>query len=149
MTTPVRLQLSRKKGFDLQAHSRSVNGLPAQNVARPSWFGNPWSVRECAATFDETQNVARHHVVRWFREWVLLPNNHEMLDDMGAYGGTREQHARMHRHLPELRDKNVACWCDLCPAHKDGKPLGFICAACDPCHGDPLLELANGERADG
>ena len=44
MTRPVRLQLSRRKGFDLQAASRTVNGLPAVNVARPSKWGNPFTV---------------------------------------------------------------------------------------------------------
>jgi hypothetical protein len=33
MTRPFRLQLSRRKGFNLQEHSRAVNGLPAVNVA--------------------------------------------------------------------------------------------------------------------
>ena len=28
MISPVRLRLSRAKGFDLQAHSRALNGLP-------------------------------------------------------------------------------------------------------------------------
>jgi hypothetical protein len=35
MSTPVRLRLSRQRGFDLQAHSREVNGLPAVNFATP------------------------------------------------------------------------------------------------------------------
>ena len=39
---PVRLRLSRRKGFDLQATSRALNGLPAVNVARPSRWGNPF-----------------------------------------------------------------------------------------------------------
>ncbi|WP_375453762.1 hypothetical protein [uncultured Methylobacterium sp.] len=37
----VRLRLSRAKGFDLQAHSLAVNGLPAVVVARPTKWGNP------------------------------------------------------------------------------------------------------------
>lgn len=41
---PVRLQLSRAKGFNLQALSREVNGLAAVNVARPSKWGNPFTV---------------------------------------------------------------------------------------------------------
>lgn len=40
---PVRLQLSRAAGFNLQAHSRATNGLEAVNVARPSKWGNPWT----------------------------------------------------------------------------------------------------------
>ena len=33
---PVRLKLSRKRGFNLQELSRGTNGLEAVNVARPS-----------------------------------------------------------------------------------------------------------------
>jgi hypothetical protein len=33
---PVRLQLSRRKGFDLQVWSREVNGLDVVNCARPA-----------------------------------------------------------------------------------------------------------------
>jgi hypothetical protein len=39
---PVRLRLSRSKGFNLQRHSLATNGLPAVNVARPSKWGNPF-----------------------------------------------------------------------------------------------------------
>ena len=35
MSRPVRLRLSRAKGFNLQEHSQAVNGLPAVNCARP------------------------------------------------------------------------------------------------------------------
>lgn len=31
------------------------------------------------------------------------------------------------------------------PATKDGKAANIICAACDPCHADFLLQLANAE----
>lgn len=44
MTRPVRLQLSRRAGFDLQAHSRAINGLDAVNCARPGPWGNPFKV---------------------------------------------------------------------------------------------------------
>lgn len=51
MTAPIRLQLSRRKGFNLQAASRAANGLDAVNVARPSKWGNPparrtWGIRD-------------------------------------------------------------------------------------------------------
>ncbi len=36
MIRPIRLQLSRQKGFNLQEISRAANGLEAVNVARPS-----------------------------------------------------------------------------------------------------------------
>lgn len=37
---PVRLRLSRAKGFNLQAHSRAVNGLGAVKVDRSTPWGN-------------------------------------------------------------------------------------------------------------
>lgn len=39
-TAPIRLRLSRAKGFDLQKLSRATNGRAAVNVARPSKWGN-------------------------------------------------------------------------------------------------------------
>lgn len=44
MTKPLRLQLSRRKGFDLHAHSIATNGLPAVHVGRPGPWGNPFVV---------------------------------------------------------------------------------------------------------
>lgn len=38
---------------------------------------------------------------------------------------------------------DLACWCGLCAAHKDGLPFGVNCADCAPCHGDTLGVLAN------
>lgn len=57
MTKPVRLQLSRRKGFNLQDASHAANGLPAVNVARPTKWGNPYkaggplTVIECVEAF--------------------------------------------------------------------------------------------------
>lgn len=48
--------------------------------------------------------------------------------------------------LAPLRGKDLACWCALCAAHSDGKPLGVACDRCAPCHADVLLEAANDER---
>jgi hypothetical protein len=44
VTRPVRLQLSRAKGFDLQSLSRATNGLEVVNCARPGPWGNPFKV---------------------------------------------------------------------------------------------------------
>ncbi len=86
---PIRLQLSRRKGFDLQAVSLAANGLPAVNVARPSKWGNPWRVGEPGIP-DAAEAVRR------FRE---LSN------------GTKPP--------AELRGKNLACWCSDGPCHAD------------------------------
>ena len=107
---PVRLQLSRRKGFDLQALSLATNGLPAVNVARPSNWGNPYTDAQ-----RQVEACDPGLLVALFRDWI-----------------TKSSDAQSRRDdLPELRGKNLACWC----------PPG------QPCHADVLLELANIDAA--
>ncbi len=81
MSRPVRIQLSRKKGFNLQEHSRSINGLPAKAVARPSLWSNRFRIGEYGN---------RHQCVHAFRM------------QMKEYADVvREQ----------LAGFNLACWC--------------------------------------
>jgi hypothetical protein len=59
MAEPVRIQLSRRKGFRLQDHSLALNGLPAVSVTRGKGriHGNNFrvedfdSVEECVSMF--------------------------------------------------------------------------------------------------
>lgn len=120
-TRPVRLRLSRAKGFNLQEHSRAVNGLPAINCARPSPYGNPYIVGT---------HGSRIQCVRWF---ICL------VDGMLPIVGDREFIDRVHAMLPHMRrlaeglkGHNLACWCVL------PKP-----GAIDICHCQVWLALAN------
>lgn len=129
MTKPIRLQLSRRKGFDLQSTSLATNGLPAVNVARPTKWGNPhhalrtWfhggypvlgiPAFDAVTAADADAEGVRVAVAMYRHDWSLAmvaPN----------YGVARQS-------LEELRGKNLACWC---------RPNS-------PCHADVLLELAN------
>ncbi len=125
MTTPVRLRLSRKAGFNLQDHSRAVNGLPAVHVARRSKWGNPhvalrtWYHQGIAGrppfdavTAADADREGAAIAVALFRESLEA-----------ALAGMRGDFVR--ESLAELRGKNLACWCKR------------------PCHADVLLELAN------
>ena len=98
MTRPVRLQLSRRKGFDLQAWSREVNGLPAVSVARPTKWGNPFPVCK-----DRTPERA---VFQFHSEWI---------DALAHPLGSVVLRSELH----ELRNRNLACWCAL---PKEGEP---------------------------
>ncbi len=90
---PVRLRLSRKRGFDLQAVSRATNGLPAVNVARPSRYGNQFKVYEGR---DASAACAL------FRAAVTSTRT----------GVGRATH--------DLAGKNFACWCEPdSPCHAD------------------------------
>ncbi len=98
---PVRLQLSRRKGFNLQTLSFAVNGLSAINVARPTRWGNPYKVG--GETIFGSSQTADVVIVR-FREWLLE--------------STWLDAARYRNALPALRGKNLACWCALdAPCH--------------------------------
>lgn len=130
MATPVRLQLSRRKGFNLQELSRATNGLEAVNCARPGKRGNPYKV----GLF---RNYSAADAVRDFQKWLD--------NDAGARAW-----AGAPPSLHELRDKNLACWCKLCERHSaSGLPLGEACSDCEPCHTMPLLELSNAPEKAG
>lgn len=129
MTHPVRLQLSRKRGFDLQAWSRGVNGLAAVNVARPGPFGNPFTVAEETKAFGCRKAIAHLLAVSSFRRWLSATD--ESFESSHVYDGMKQQRDTLLLRLPELRGRNLACFCshDFC------------------CHADVLLKLANAEAA--
>ena len=118
---PVRLRLSRLKGFDLQALSLATNGLPAVRVTRPGPFGNPFSVMP-----DQKPGTSFGHP--GLNQTFAVPTAEnavacfdEMMDLPGEGADARRA------LLPKLRGKNVACFC----------PLDR------PCHGDVWLRRAN------
>lgn len=112
-TKPVRIQLSRKRGFRLQEASRAINGLEAVNVARPSKWGNPFRIGD----------VKHFGPAYSGRDMVIA--------DAKTACRLFKQHMFNRRSAEELiaplRGKNLACWC------KPG----------EPCHADILLEMAN------
>ena len=112
---PVRIVLSRRAGFDLQAISQALNGLPAQSVARPGPWGNPFTIE---AVMEETgldKDTAQAEAVSRYGRWMR-----------GGIEGPKRPPER-EKIRTELAGKNLACWC------REGSP----------CHVDALLKLAN------
>jgi hypothetical protein len=134
---PVRLQLSRKRGFNLQALSLATNGLPAVNVARPHRWGNAWKIgstvfdmstfsfRKCITVKDAVQ--AFRQSVDWDPDAVWWHRRTESGELITAWGGYGPGHRNRKTIRDELRAKNLACWC----------------ASGAPCHADVLLVIAN------
>lgn len=104
-----RIQLSRKKGWRLPEG--------AVNVARPGFWGNPFIISEKVRA--GTRSGARYICVPSVEDAV------ECYRLIFSEGGPTADALR--KRLPELRGKDLACWCAL-----DA-----------PCHADVLLELAN------
>lgn len=119
---PQRLQLSRKAGFNLQAISRALNGLPAKRVTRPGPWGNPFTIEEPAARYGLDRDAAQAKAVALCGAWLR-----------GTIDPKLSPFPPPSRELirAELRGHNLACWC------RPGTP----------CHAEVLIELANGGRA--
>jgi hypothetical protein len=111
MTKPIRIQRRRVKGWRMPPNT--------VYVGRPSRWGNPWRVGQiacsCRSTGECSHNIFRcsdaQTAVDCFRDWSKCWTNPRGLLS----------------RLPELRGKNLACFCALD----------------QPCHADVLLELAN------
>ena len=97
--TPVRMQLSRAKGFCLQAASNALNGLPCVKVDRSTQWGNHGFV---VGEYDDDPAACVemfHHDLDKFQ--VFHPEKYEAW-------------------IAPLRGKNLACWCALDqPCHAD------------------------------
>lgn len=94
-------------------------------------WGNPqnWREWDSLPKWRGRDRENRQHAKEWFEQELTAGRLAITCDDVRA----------------ALRCKDLACWCVLCPEHKDGLPLGVTCDACSPCHADVLLELANGD----
>lgn len=104
---PVRIQRRRIKGWRMPPNTISVT--------RPGKWGNPFTT---AAAEEAGYRDGRRMAVWAFREW---------LRGSGDFLCAEYDRARFLCEMPELRGKNLACFCRLD----------------QECHADVLLELAN------
>lgn len=129
---PQRMQRKRTKGFDLQAASLALNGLPCVVVSRPGRWGNmftvwkddhdQWTVSQGGCHWKPEKNTkasAQKLAVEKFRAEVYP-------DGPQHYRGFSPPPTQADI-IKDLRGKNVACFCSLDDLF---------------CHGDVLLELA-------
>ena len=112
---PDRIQLRRVKGWVMPPNTVSV--------ARPTKWGNPFTVADCRnAGYLGTDAKLQAFVVECFSNWLRGDRSAWMGEESDAAA------ALILSRLPDLRGKNLGCWC------KPGQP----------CHADVLLEIANG-----
>jgi len=118
---PVRIRRKRTKGWRMPANT--------VYVGRPTKWGNPFR------TGDVSEEVSYYRL--WLDNNIPMQLEADFIDvswkRQGGYMISRsweeldELRKEVLEQLPELRGKNLACWC----------PLD------QPCHADILLELAN------
>lgn len=115
MIAPVGLQLSRAKGFRLQAMSLALNGLPAINVGRPFKDGNQFVIgKEYGKSGGSMLRVAN-----------------------------AEHAVALHRAELERSIRTAPQACDLMFARLRGHNLACWCGIGSPCHRDTLLYFSN------
>ncbi len=127
---PERIQMTRQRPWRHE-HPNAVI------VARPSKWGNPWAlIPDGRFMRERTYRVAYKDL--YSPGWQPVPAR---FDGGGMLAGDarqiaadlfREQSAPMLNVTP-LTGRDLACWCTLD----------------QPCHGDVLLELANGTGGAG
>ena len=144
MTTPIRIQRKRVKGWRLPPNTICVT--------RPGPWGNPFVVGEVSDASKLGYQTPKElcgvmvrdaaHAADLFNRWL-----HSLSDVALGW--------RISLHV--LRGKNLACFCPVwqCEAgHKFGDEIKLTarmkyCPTCSrpllraPCHADHLLELAN------
>jgi hypothetical protein len=84
-------------------------------VARPGRWGNPFDYRDLEG--------GRAEAVARFAGWIVNPASAPIRCGTTVYSPSTVEEVQA-----ELHGRDLACWC----------PLG------EPCHGDVLLEIANG-----
>lgn len=119
---PVRLRLSRHRGFDLQAESQARNGLPARRVTRPGKWGNPFDIGALMRREGLERQAAHDRAIELHRQWM-----EGKLDPALDPGVSPPSVAEIRA---ELAGHNLACWCRLD----------------ESCHAELLLRLANPEK---
>lgn len=112
---PRPVQLSRMAGWRMPPNTVSV--------ARPTVFGNP---------FRPGGLIGMDMAVSLHRTWLEAETAEELGHTGSAAKLLNDRRAEVMRRLPELRGKNLACWCP-CPAPYQR----------DRCHRAVLMEMAN------
>jgi len=110
---PHRVQLSRAKGWKLPENTVSVARGPGRI------FGNPFTVKDAIEIAQVRPAKAQAFVVECFDRWLRGDRSNWLGPESDAAA------ALILERMPELRGKNLACWC------KPGTP----------CHADVLLEI--------
>ena len=114
-TEPVRVQLSRKKGWRMPENT--------VKVSRPGLWGNPFICDDAAVAVE----AYRRHCQGGTQVFSMGPGKLQFAK--GIHPNTLHWNwpQWMRENIGALRGKNLACWCRLG----------------EPCHADVLLELAN------
>lgn len=119
----VRIQRKRTAGWKMPENT--------VYVGRPTVWGNPWKIKAAIEYGSFKPEFAAQVCVDEYEAWLI-----GIRSPYGEHLGywltpeMRNQREQILARLPELKGKNLACWCSLDK----------------PCHADILLRLANNPK---
>lgn len=120
MTAPVRIQLSRRKGWRMPPNTVKVD--------RSTKWGNPFVIHSDKGPSGDYFPADPATAVYMFRNMLKTESSWSPVPvPLWPKGKVPAQWTTLDDVKRELRGKNLACWC----------PLD------QPCHADVLLEIAN------
>lgn len=140
MAGPVRIQLSRRKGWRMPENTVKVD--------RTTKWGNPFDFRKSehcwtALAFDCRGDPAgrREASVKAFREWIE-PEPGKRTKEQEMQVGLKGKDGKFHGIAPRVT-AGLSPGIDEIQAALRGKSLGCWCNFDGPCHADVLLEISN------
>lgn len=116
VSTPKRIQRKRTKGWKLPPNTVVVS--------RPSKWGNPFKVGEW---IERDCPLAQYLFIPGGWHGLAKVRLIDAKQAVEAYASWLMEYPPLMVSLPELRGKNLVCWCRID----------------QPCHADVLLEWAN------
>ncbi|KKC24879.1 DUF4326 domain-containing protein [Sphingomonas sp. SRS2] len=131
MVEPVRIQLSRAKGWRMPPTARKVD--------RSTAYGN---------MFNATQHMQAFGHRGYPMPCVRLRTPASLDRCLDMFVGQLMALVTLNPDFLEpLRGRDLGCWCKLCDKHAAGKPFREKCDHCAPCHADIIGIVANGTAA--
>jgi hypothetical protein len=126
MLKPVRIQRLRIRGYNMEAESRAVNGLPCISVTRPGRWGNPYSLK----SFSRALSLELFgNTVRGVWDPSVMNGHSERVYDL--------TYAAHHRFLSRLREPLL----EMIERELGGRNLACFCSLSDDCHADTYLGM--------
>lgn len=89
MSEPVRVQLSRRKGWRMPPNTVKVD--------RSTVYGNPFTITSAMSWLAVDEEEGRFWTVVWFRDWMTGRVDHGV--------------GKPPPDISALRGKNLGCWC--------------------------------------
>lgn len=145
---PKRIKRQRTKGWRMPAGTVNV----CRAGLHRGKFGNPFRIGDYAMVGDpDPRRAGPFQMSYCITTAQYADSRYTHIKDAATavdlYQRYRECYPLTDAEVDELDGHDVACFCNLCDRHRDGRPRDCDCPDCPPCHGDVILKLVKQARS--